>query len=177
MWKPAVGFEGLYDVSDEGEVYSHITNKVLKHAVKKFGYHQVSLTKNRRIYYCMVHKLVAEAFIPKVEGKFIVNHKDGNKENNHVDNLEWCTPKENVLHSIYVLGNNQVPVNQYALDGTFIKTWNSIAEAAKGTGAKAEHIWRNANGIRKTTHGFIFEYAGEMRRYSYLEQEYLEPNE
>lgn len=176
MWKSVIGFEGLYDVSDEGEIYSYSTNKVLKHAIKKFGYHQVTLVKDKKNHYCMVHKLVAEAFIPKVDGKFVVNHKDGDKDNNSVANLEWCTPKENVLHSIYVPGNNQVPVNQYALDGTYIKTWDSIKEAAKGTGAKAEHIWRNANGIRKTTHGFIFEYASSERRFSYMEQTYLEPN-
>lgn len=177
MWKPVVGFEDLYDVSDTGEIYSHVTNKILKHAVKKFGYHQVTLVKDKKNHYCMVHKLVADAFIPKIEGKPYVNHKDGDKDNNCVDNLEWCTAKENVLHSIYVLGNNKIPVNQYSLDGTFIQTWESIAEAAEGTGAKAQHIWRNVNGKRKSTHGFIFEYAGPTRRYSYMDQEFLESNE
>ena len=159
MWKQVVGFEGLYDISDNGEVYSHVTNRILKHAVKKFGYHQVTLVKNKKNYYCSVHVLVAEAFIPKIDGKKYVNHKDGDKNNNCVENLEWCTAKENAQHCIHVLGKHVVPVAQYTKNGQLIKIWNSILEAAEGTGAKAQHIWRNANGIRNSTHGYVFRYV------------------
>lgn len=161
MWKPIVGFEDLYDVSDEGEVYSHITGKILKHAVKKSGYHNVTLVKDNKLHYMRVHILVASAFIPNPENKPQVNHVDGDKSNNRADNLEWCTAKENTHHCIHVLGKRTVPVAQYTKGGVLVKIWNSILEASQGTGAKAQHIWRNANGIRNSTHGYIFKYAKE----------------
>ena len=163
MWKPIKNFEDLYLVNEKGDVYSIATDRILKHAVKRDGYHQVTLARNGKLTYCSVHRIVAHAFIQKVEGKNCINHKDGNKDNNCSDNLEWCTYQENVRHSIDVLGNHKIPVNQYTKDGTFIRTWDSILDAAKGTGAKAQHIWRNAQGIRKSTHGYVFQYAGNRR--------------
>lgn len=159
MWKPVVGFEGLYDVSDDGEVYSYTTDRILKHAIKRTGYHQVTLVRDGKMFYSSVHRLVAEAFIPNPEKKRTVNHIDGNKDNNSVSNLEWNTHKENILHCIYTLGERKVPVNQFTKDGILVKTWSSIIEASLGTGIKAQHIWRNAKNIRPSTGGFVFKYA------------------
>ena len=164
MWKSIVGYEGLYDVSEDGKVFSHYTHKELKHAIKRDGYHQVTLVDcDKKLHYKNVHVLVAETFIPKIDGKNYVNHKDGNKDNNCVSNLEWCTSRENMLHSIYTLGKHKVPVNQLTKSGKFIKLWDSIIEASKGTGVRAEHIWRNAQKIRPSAGGFVFEYAGWTR--------------
>jgi hypothetical protein len=87
-----------YYVSNFGEVYSELTQTILKGSIAS-GYHKVVLFENGKPEYKAIHRLVAEAFIKKVRNKEYVNHIDGNKLNNCVDNLEWCTPSENVLHS------------------------------------------------------------------------------
>lgn len=163
MWADINGYEGLYRVSDKGEVFSQITNKVLRPSKHRCGYLQVVLSKNGQLHYVTVHRLVAKAFIPNPENKRQVNHKDGNKENNSVDNLEWYTSQENIVHCIYVLNRRKVPVVQCLKDGTVVKIWDSIIEASQGTGIKAPHIWRNAQRIRPSTGGFIFSYAGKTR--------------
>ena len=158
MWKTVVGFEGLYAVSDSGEIYSHITQKNLKPAKKRGGDYQVTLSKDGTLTYKTVHTVVAEAFLEKPEGKYQVNHKDGDKSNNRADNLEWCTCQENVIHCIYILGKHKVPIAQYSKDGELIKVWNSIVEAAKSTGTIPQNIWRNANNIRKSANGYVWRY-------------------
>lgn len=121
VWKDIKGYEGLYQVSNLGRVKSldHWTYRrfnfgvcknmfykgmILKHITDTDGYAIVSLSGQEKQMLKKVHRLVANAFIPKIEGKDIVNHKDGNKKNNVVSNLEWCTPKENTIHCYRVLG-------------------------------------------------------------------------
>lgn len=77
---------------------------LMKGSLNSHGYPHVNLKRNGVIDKRKVHRLVADAFIPKVPGKDHINHKDGDKTNSHPDNLEWCTPLENVRHSIDVLG-------------------------------------------------------------------------
>ena len=104
QWKWIEGFEGLYRVSNFGRVYSEKTKKFLsQNRVTKDGYIHVALRKNGKVYERRVNRLVAEAFLPNPENKPTVNHKDGNKLNNHVDNLEWATKEENMQHA-YKLG-------------------------------------------------------------------------
>lgn len=162
MWKPVKGFEELYLVSDDGKVYSLLTNKCL-HPASKSGYLQVTLSNNKSLVYCTVHRLVAEAFIPNPDKKKQVNHIDGNKSNNSVSNLEWCTCRENIIHCIYELGKHKIPVNQFTKDGILVKKWDSIIEASRETGIKAQNIWRNAQNIRPSAGGFVFQYV-EGRR-------------
>jgi hypothetical protein len=101
-WKAVNGYEGLYFVNRNGNVMSALFGrfKILKSGQDIMGYPRVVLTKNKIQKTIRVHRLVAEAFIQKVDGKTYINHKDGNKLNNCVDNLEWCTQKENVNHAI-----------------------------------------------------------------------------
>lgn len=94
-WKPVKGYEGIYLISNEGEVYSYYTNKKLKPLLNTNGYLLVCLYKKGVAKKFLIHRLVAEAFIPKQTGKEYVNHKDENKKNNNVQNLEWCTMEYN----------------------------------------------------------------------------------
>lgn len=100
-WRDVVGYEGLYEVSNFGRVKSlqRDVAKILKSNPGIGGYLRVVLCKNEVKKNRFVHVLVAQAFIPNPEGKKQVNHRDGNKKNNHVDNLEWTTPAENIAHA------------------------------------------------------------------------------
>ena len=96
-WKKIKGYEN-YLISDRGRVYNYKYKKFRKLGNVR-GYHQVDLCKNGVMKTLAIHRLVALAFIPNPENKETVNHIDGCKTNNHADNLEWCTQKENVQHS------------------------------------------------------------------------------
>lgn len=94
-WRDVKDYEGLYIVSNSGLVKSLITNRILKPR-NSGDYDRVLLFKNKHTKECFIHKLVAEVFIPNPDNLPQVNHKDENKTNNCVDNLEWCTPSYNV---------------------------------------------------------------------------------
>ena len=97
IWKDIDGYEGLYQVSNLGRVKSlhHNKEKILKGSYAKEGYHLISLSKEGTQKRCLVHRLVATAFIPNPYKLECVNHKDENPRNNNVDNLEWCTKAYN----------------------------------------------------------------------------------
>lgn len=96
LWKNISGFEN-YEISDTGIIKSK--DKLLKFGNNGNGYLFVHLSKNGSVNRFYVHRLVASTFIPNPENKGIVNHKDGNKSNNCVSNLEWCSQKENIQHA------------------------------------------------------------------------------
>ena len=103
IWKSIFGYEGLYEVSNYGNVKSLISNgKILKPSKDKAGYLILTLCKDKNHKTKLVHRLVAIAFLHNPENKPEVNHKgdDGNKQNNHVYNLEWSTSLENMRHAI-----------------------------------------------------------------------------
>ena len=99
--KDVCGYEGLYKVDENGNVFSVRNNKLLKRMMFPSGYEYVHLCNGKgKTKLFRVHRLVAEAFIPNPNDLPQVNHKDGNKLNNSVENLEWCTNLENMRHSV-----------------------------------------------------------------------------
>lgn len=126
IWKPIKGYEGLYEVSNLGRVKSfprkgnhYKEPTILKQSKYKSGYMYVNLNKNRQGKKYKIHRLVAQEFIPNPNKFPQVNHKDENKENNCVDNLEWCTMFYNNQYS------KAKKIEQYDKLGNLIAIWTS----------------------------------------------------
>ena len=165
MWKKIIidDIETNYSVSDEGNVRNDKTNKILSQRVQQ-GYHHVGLTINGKAKSCRVHRLVAQAFIPNPNNKPYVNHIDGVRNNNKVENLEWCTPKENTQHAVktgLMLPTRERKVIQYSLDGKKLAEYVSISEAARQTNSTAEKIILCCQYQRKTHNNFQWRYKEE----------------
>lgn len=168
-----IGYENLYTINTNGDVYSVKRNKYLKHFIDKDGYAYVSLSKNCKGKKFKLHRLLAIHFIPNPDNKPEINHIDGNKLNNCVNNLEWCTNKYNIHHAMNMglLDDNLKKLKELNIQkakgvkATNIKTQNviefkSITEASNflGDEAKRRHITEVANGKRKTAYGYKWEW-------------------
>lgn len=174
IWKDIEGYEGRYKVSNLGNVkgmlfhgrsHEHSIKPVLHHT----GYLIVQLSKHPPKS-SVVHRLVAKAFIPPVAGKPCVNHIDGNKTNNRVDNLEWVTYAENTKHAIQagLMNPRETPkrfgkdnptsktVLQYDANGNFIKKWDSQSEAARFYSAKPSTLSNCIDKPTKLFNGFMW---------------------
>lgn len=135
-WKAVPRYEGLYKVSNMGRVIGLKRNRILKSAPNEKGYQMVTLCKDGRMRTFKVHKLVAETFIGKKDG-FEVNHIDGDKSNNQVNNLEYCSHSENVKHAIKTgLLVNRRAVLMMDSEGNILRQFDSITEAETVTNAK-----------------------------------------
>lgn len=160
IWKDVKNYEGLYQVSNLGNVKSN--QKILKPNKTHNGYLNVRLYKDNKVKGYGIHRLVAEAFIPNVDNLPQVNHIDGNKKNNNVKNLEWCNAEYNQLHAIK---NGMVKIHkvmQYDLNGNFIKEWESIKLIAKHYNTSHVNIVNCCNGKIKTSNNFIWKYKEEF---------------
>lgn len=178
-WKPIKGYEKLYEVSNLGNVKSLKTNKynhktkqnevinrerILKPSYSK-GYLKVTLLKDNVNKSCFVHRLVAQAFIPNPNNLPQVNHiKEFEKDNNCVDNLEWCDRKYNVN---YGTGKNrsaksrEKPILQYDLENNLIKEWESIRQASKVLNFNETCLGNCCKKRCKTSYGSIWRYKYE----------------
>jgi hypothetical protein len=169
IWKDIKGFEGFYQVSNFGRIrgidrairYRHGRERIWKGKIKKptvtqKGYLKVNLFNGEKNVTREVQRIVAETFIENPLNKEQVNHIDGNKTNNNVENLEWVTPKENTFHSIYVLGNNLKKVSQYDLDGKYIRTFKSIKDAGEATGTPRCSISNVVHGRRHKAGNYLW---------------------
>lgn len=141
-----------------GKIMKLTINKSYRDGVDK-GYVVVNLRKEGRNKVIVVHRLVALAFIDNDNpAKTFVNHIDGNKHNNHVDNLEWVTTSENNQHAIdtHLREPRGVGVIQYDLKGNFIASYKSVTEASRVTGISRGMISHNVNGRCKHCGEFVF---------------------
>jgi hypothetical protein len=183
IWKNIKGYEGFYQVSNLGRVKSldrYITysngnviftkGKIINGFKKDNGYWSIDLYKNGTKKKFHKHRLVAMEFIPNPENKPEVNHKDENRSNNCVDNLNWCTSKENKHYGSLPERRKEIakitaaklskPVDQYSLDGKYITTFKSSSEVERTLGIPATSIIRNCKCVKtKTCAGYIWKYS------------------
>ena len=179
IWKDIKGYEKLYQVSNLGRVRSithtrkngkernHICvskGKILTPGKDSSGYMLVVLSKYGKTKSYRIHRLVADTFLKNKNNLKCVNHKDEDKTNNNVNNLEWCTHKYNNNYGTKpqrISKANSVRVNQYDKDYNFIKTWNSLTEAEK-------HLKKDRANVNiskcckskvKSAYGYIWRYA------------------
>lgn len=178
MWKQVVGYEDYYEVSDTGEIRSVdrvivdstgksrlLRGKIMKQSESMSrkrigsGYLVVNLHKYHKSTVYPVHRLVAEAFIKNPNNYPTVNHIDGDKHNNTVDNLEWASYSMNNTHAL----ENQLrlprgcAVVQKTTNGTELIYYNSVSEASRLTGINRSLISHCVNGRIETAGGFIWE--------------------
>ena len=156
------GYEGKYQVSNLGNVKNIIKNRILRQTKNNIGYLSVTLNNGVTKKWVKVHRLVAETFIPNIENKPQVNHKDENKLNNCVNNLEWCTSVYNANYgdrNYKISINNGKMVKQYDLKGNFIKTYHSARFAGRSCNINPHCISACCRGEIKKSGGFIWEYV------------------
>lgn len=200
IWKDIAGYEGLYQVSNLGRVKSlkrvlkynsknqfksykqvcEIKEKILKHTKYNTGYDYVSLCKNNIKQNVPVHRLVAEAFISNSHNYPCVNHIDGNKLNNIVSNLEFCTFKHNSQHAykmglvkhfygekspMYGVKGKMHPISKpvYKCDknGNILEMFETVKAASESIGVKMCNISACCHGMQKTSGGYFWRFAND----------------
>lgn len=185
IYKDIEGYEGLYQVSNLGKVKAlekivwngkgnvYFSEKILAPTTDKDGYLNLTLHHKGKAKTFKIHRLVAKAFIDNPENKPQVNHKDGNKQNNYVDNLEWVTGKENIQHAYKVhlmnqdgknnamygrLGAdnpNSIPIYQLDIHtNKIIKEFDSLTSAARELQVTPGHICQVCKGKRTSAYGY-----------------------
>lgn len=111
--KEIKNYEGLYSVTKEGKIFGNKRNKFLRQRTNRAGYLVVNLSKNNILKTLAVHRITAQTFLDNPENKRTVNHKNGNKSNNNINNLEWCTDSENQKHSYRTGLNKSIGENHF----------------------------------------------------------------
>lgn len=186
IWKPVVGYEGLYECSNMGRVKSldridcrnhFIKGKIISLNKRKGEYLSVSLCKNGKIKTVSVHRIVAQAFIPNPNNLPMINHKDENPSNNCVDNLEWCDAKYNMnwgninIKRAESLGYGKdnpfsIPILQFDKNGNFIKEWASTMDVQRELHIQHSNIIKCCKKKKnnKSAGGYKWGYAVDYER-------------
>jgi len=185
-WKDIQGFEGYYQVNNFGIIrslsrevkhskggYKDVPGNVMKLTLSKSGYYTISLTKGNNKKYLLVHRLVAAAFIPNIEEKSEVNHKNGIKTDNRVENLEWVTASENQKHAFTTglnIGKSNMKgkfgkdnptsktVFQFDMNGNIIGKYDGTMDVERMLGIPSSNIAGCARGVRQTAGGYVWKY-------------------
>lgn len=170
IWKPIKGYEGLYEVSNLGNVMSlnycgREEKRLLRQIESRYGYLKVNLYKNRKMKTYLVHRLVAETFLPNLFNEPCINHKSEIKTDNRVENLEWCTVSYNNKYGTRIQrvsekrinGKQSKPILQLTKTGKLVKEWISIMET-KRNGFSSWAVSDCCLGKREHYKGFIWKY-------------------
>lgn len=152
IYRDIPAYAGYYQASNLGNIKSLRTNKVLAQIENNSGYPMVSISVNGKHEMKTVHRLVAEAFIENPCGLRDVNHKDGNRKNNNVVNLEWVTHGDNIKHSYKELGRKDNGIKIICVETGIV--YKSIKYAGFCTGLSASAIGHAVNGITKSAGGY-----------------------
>lgn len=183
IWKDIPEYVGYYQVSDKGRVRSLpryrvgnagsltlVKGGILKPTLDAYGYFKQGLTKNNKVKTYTIHRLVASAFIKNSnpEKQNQINHKDGNKTNNDVENLEWCTALHNIKEAlrlglkgggrIYKPRVHSNSISQYK-DGVLVKKYQCLASASRESGILKTSIGNCLKGRSKSSGGYTWEYS------------------
>lgn len=168
IWKPIENYENLYEVSTLGRIRSLYNYRGKYHILKprlKKGYLQIGLRKhNKRCWYA-VHRIVSKAFIPNPNNLPCVNHKNQNKLDNSVSNLEWCTYHYNNVYGDRIqkcIEKTGKPVIKYDMKGTIIERYVSASEAARQNCCDLSQLTKCCRGLIKTVKGFSYTYEREV---------------
>ena len=150
-----------YAITPCGKVKNRKTGRFLNPTKNHDGYRVVGLIQDKKLKHFRVHRLVAKLYLPNPLNLPQVNHKDFDKSNNHVDNLEWCTGKENSNHAALhgrVGGRHPRPVHKVSRNA-IIATYPSVHDAANKNGLDFSNIYAVCRGNRETCGGFYWEFA------------------
>lgn len=175
IWKDITGYESLYQISNKGRIKSLqrfvtskngskqlIKEKIRKTSVTTAGYEYVVLSSNGKCKTLLIHRLVAESFIPNPNNLECVNHKDENKSNNCVNNLEWCNYTYNNTYKNIHLRRNKDNITrkviQYDLEMHELNRWNSVIEAANNFNTHSSNIIKCCIGERNHVNGYKWRY-------------------
>ena len=154
MFKQKI-IDGGYIVCSDGKIFSPRGRQLSKNT-KQSGYIRLCINGKPRL----LHRLIAEAFIPNPDNKPEVNHIDGNPSNNRVDNLEWVTHYENHLHAhrtgLIPEKNRMKRTGKFTLDGVLLETYISMSEAARKNGIRYQDVQKMCSGIKKSYDGYTY---------------------
>ena len=186
IWKDVVGYEGIYQVSSAGRIKALANRSRTTHRKEHIlsqsdcrGYKHVALCKNGKMHSYQVHRIVALAFLDKPIGKDFIDHINTIKSDNRVENLRWCTEKENNNNPLTKKNRSEskkgiknpnfgkpiphpiktLSVLQFSLDGELLNKYESVKDAGTQTGTTAGNISRVCKGERETAGGFRWSYA------------------